>query len=47
MDAFVGSGEQGQKSATRWSAAVPLGRIGKPEDYAGFVAFLASDDALF
>ena len=27
--------------------AVPLGRIGEPEDYAGLVAFLASDDAAF
>src|SRR5690348_15202672 len=27
MDAFVGSGEQGQKSATRWSAACRSGAL--------------------
>jgi 2-hydroxycyclohexanecarboxyl-CoA dehydrogenase len=47
MDAFVGSGEQGQKIRDAMVRSVPLGRIGKPEDYAGLVAFLASDDALF
>jgi 2-hydroxycyclohexanecarboxyl-CoA dehydrogenase len=26
---------------------IPLKRMGEPEDYAGIVAFLASDDAAF
>ncbi len=47
MDAFVGSGEQGQKIRDAMVRGVPLGRIGVPEDYAGMVAFLASDDAAF
>jgi 2-hydroxycyclohexanecarboxyl-CoA dehydrogenase len=47
MDAFVGSGEQGQKIRDAMVRGVPLGRIGVPEDYPGLVAFLASDDAAF
>jgi len=47
MDAFVGSGEQGQKIRDAMIRGVPLGRIGEPTDYPGLVAFLASDDAAF
>ena len=47
MDAFVGTGEQGQKIRDAMVRGVPLGRIGVPEDYPGLVAFLASDDAAF
>ena len=47
MDAFVGSGEQGQKIRDSMVRGVPLGRIGVPDDYPGLVAFLASDDAAF
>ena len=47
MDAFVGTGEQGQKIRDSMVRGVPLGRIGLPEDYPGIVAFLASDDASF
>jgi 2-hydroxycyclohexanecarboxyl-CoA dehydrogenase len=47
MDAFVGSGEQGQKIRDAMVRSVPLGRIGEPSDYAGLVAFLASEDAAF
>lgn len=47
MDAFVGSGEQGQKIRDAMVRGVPLGRIGVPDDYPGIVAFLASDDATF
>jgi 2-hydroxycyclohexanecarboxyl-CoA dehydrogenase len=47
MDAFVGSGEQGQKIRDAMVRSVPLGRIGRPDDYAGLAAFLASDDARF
>ena len=27
--------------------AIPMGRLGKPDDYAGMIAFLLSDDAAF
>lgn len=47
MDAFVGTGEQGQKIRDAMVRGVPLGRIGVPDDYPGLVAFLASDDAAF
>lgn len=47
MDAFVGTGEQGQKIRDAMVRGVPLGRIGEPEDYPGLVAFLASEDAAF
>ena len=47
MDAFVGTGEQGQKIRDAMVRGVPLGRIGMPDDYPGLVAFLASDDAGF
>jgi len=47
MDAFVGSGESGQKIRDAMVRGVPLGRIGEPNDYPGLVAFLASDDAAF
>lgn len=47
MAALVGSDENGRKIMESMVRAVPLGRIGEPEDYAGMVAFLASDDAAF
>ena len=47
MDAFVGTGEAGQKIRDAMVRGVPLGRIGVPDDYPGLVAFLASDDAAF
>jgi 2-hydroxycyclohexanecarboxyl-CoA dehydrogenase len=47
MDAFVGTGESGQKIRDAMVRGVPLGRIGVPDDYAGMVAFLASDDGAF
>lgn len=47
MDAFIGTGEQGQKIRDAMVRGVPLGRIGTPDDYPGIVAFLASDDAAF
>ncbi|HRH85231.1 MAG TPA: glucose 1-dehydrogenase [Rubrivivax sp.] len=47
MDAFVGTGEAGQKIRDAMVKGVPLGRIGVPDDYPGLVAFLASDDAAF
>jgi 2-hydroxycyclohexanecarboxyl-CoA dehydrogenase len=27
--------------------AIPLGRLGQPDDYPGMIAFLLSDDAAF
>lgn len=47
MEAFVGTGEQGQKIRDAMVRGVPLGRIGEPADYPGLVAFLASDDAAY
>jgi 2-hydroxycyclohexanecarboxyl-CoA dehydrogenase len=36
-----------EKLASSLKQAIPLGRLGEPEDLAGAVAFLASDDASF
>lgn len=47
MDAFAGTGEEGKKIREALVRGVPLGRIGEPDDYAGMVAFLASDDGAF
>jgi 2-hydroxycyclohexanecarboxyl-CoA dehydrogenase len=47
MAALVGSDENGKKIMDAMVRAVPLGRIGEPDDYAGLVAFLASDDGAF
>ncbi len=47
MDAFVGTGAEGQKIRDAMVRGVPLGRIGEAGDYPGLVAFLASDDASF
>jgi 2-hydroxycyclohexanecarboxyl-CoA dehydrogenase len=40
-------GPQGQKVYEGLKRAVPLGRLGQPDDIPGLVAFLASDDAAF
>jgi 3-oxoacyl-[acyl-carrier protein] reductase len=34
-----------KKMVADWQAGIPLGRIGRPEEIAKMVAFLASDDA--
>jgi 2-hydroxycyclohexanecarboxyl-CoA dehydrogenase len=47
MDAFAGTGEEGQKIRDALVRSVPLGRIGEATDYPGLVAFFASDDAAF
>lgn len=45
--AEVTSGEAGQRIIDAMTKAVPMRRIGTPDDYPGIVAFLASDDASF
>lgn len=43
--AQVAEGEMGEKLTKALEAAIPMRRLGTPEDYPGLVAFLASDDA--
>lgn len=45
--AEIVGGEQGQKVIEAMTKAVPFRRLGKPDDIAGAVAFLASADADF
>lgn len=45
--AEVTSGESGKRIIDAMTKAVPMRRIGTPDDYPGVVAFLASDDAGF
>ena len=40
-------GPQGQRIYEALKRAIPLGRLGQPDDIPGLVAFLASDDAAF
>ena len=42
---FAGEGERGQKLRAALERAIPFKRLGQPEDIAGIVAFLASDEA--
>ena len=42
---FLDGGEDGSKILEALKRAIPMKRIGKPEDLPGIVAFLASDDA--
>jgi 2-hydroxycyclohexanecarboxyl-CoA dehydrogenase len=42
---FLDTGEDGAKVLKALERAVPMKRIGRPEDLPGIVAFLASDDA--
>lgn len=44
---FLDTGEDGAKVLAAMERAVPMKRIGQPEDIPGIVAFLASDDAEF
>ena len=44
---MLGEGEQAVKWKDAMVRGIPLRRMGEPEDYAGIVAFLASDDASF
>ena len=47
MNALIGADENGKKIMEAMVRAVPLGRIGEPEDYAGLIALFASDDGAF
>jgi 2-hydroxycyclohexanecarboxyl-CoA dehydrogenase len=47
MASVLGEGEQAVKWKDAMVRGIPLKRMGEPEDYAGIVAFLASDDARF
>jgi 2-hydroxycyclohexanecarboxyl-CoA dehydrogenase len=42
-----GDGPEGAKILEKMIKLVPLHRIGEPEDVAGIVCFLASDEASF
>ncbi len=47
LASFAGPGEQGQKLRGALERAIPFKRLGQPEDMAGIVAFLASDEASY
>jgi 2-hydroxycyclohexanecarboxyl-CoA dehydrogenase len=47
LRSFIGEGEYGQKIYDGLKKAIPLKRLGQPEDMPGLIAFLASDDANF
>ena len=44
---LVGSSETGQQRLKMLSSVVPMGRLGRPEEIAKAVVFLASDDASY
>jgi 2-hydroxycyclohexanecarboxyl-CoA dehydrogenase len=47
FSSFAGEGEQGQKLRAALERAIPFKRLGQPDDVAGIVAFLASDEASY
>ncbi len=47
LQSFFGDGEYGQKLYEGLKRSIPLKRLGQPDDVAGMVAFMASDDAKF
>ena len=47
LSSFVGEGDYGQRIVEGLKRAIPMRRLGQPEDLAGAVAFLASSDADF
>lgn len=47
LAAVAGDDERGQKVRSALVGAIPMKRVGQPEDIPGAVCFLASDDAAF
>jgi NAD(P)-dependent dehydrogenase (short-subunit alcohol dehydrogenase family) len=47
LNELLGSSETGQQRLKMIANAVPVGRLGKPEEVAKAVVFLASDDSSF
>jgi 2-hydroxycyclohexanecarboxyl-CoA dehydrogenase len=47
LAAVAGDDERGQKIRAALVGAIPMKRVGRPEDIPGAVCFLASDDAAF
>jgi 2-hydroxycyclohexanecarboxyl-CoA dehydrogenase len=47
LAAVAGDDERGQKIRAALVSAIPMKRVGQPEDIPGAVCFLASDDAAF
>lgn len=47
LRAFVGDDENGRKVAEALKRAIPMKRLGRPDDLAGIVAFLSSEEASF
>jgi len=47
LRSFAGEGEYGQKIYEGLKRAIPLKRLGQPDDIPGLIAFLSSDDANF
>ena len=41
----MGAGTRTDEQVAQWTAKSPLGRLGRPEDVAGLVAYLATDGA--
>jgi len=47
LESFLQEGEYGVKVYSALQRAIPMRRLGEPDDIAGMVAFLASDEASF